>query len=77
MVERRGRPCRLCVTRQAVVTELSLLMIGICCAVKVCSMAIPACVREALILIIDVALIARYRLMCTHEWERRVAVVKR
>lgn len=76
MIKCCGTPRRLHVTRQAVVTELSLLMIRICCAIEIRSMTIPACVRQVLILIIHVALIARYRLMCPDEWERRVAVVK-
>jgi hypothetical protein len=40
-------------------------------------MAIPTGVRQILILIIEMALIARSRLMCTDELERRVRMIER
>ena len=77
MIKCRGTPCRLHMTRKAIVTELSLLMIGICCAAKVCSMTIPACVRQILVLIIHVTLIARDRLMCADKRVVGVGVIER
>lgn len=77
MIKRGGTPRILRVTRQAVVTELSLLMVGICGAIEICSMAIPACVRQILILIIHVTLIARNRQMRADKRVVCIRVVKR
>ncbi len=77
MVKRCGMPRRLHVTRQAIVTELSLLMIRICCAIEIRGMTIPAGVRQILVLIIHVTLIARNRLMCTDKRVAGVRVIER
>ncbi len=77
VIKRGGTPRSLRVTRQAVVTELSLLVIGICRAIEFRGMTIPACVRQVLILIVHVTLIARYRLMRTDKRVVRVCMIER
>ena len=76
MVERRRRPCRLCVTGQAIMTELSLLVTRVCRAVEIRCVAIPARVRQARISIIGVALIARHGLMSTSQRKLRIVVAE-
>ena len=76
MVVCRRRPRRLGVTGHAIVTELSLLVTRVCRAVEIRCMAIPACMRQRLILIIDMALIARDCLMSTGQGKLRVVVAE-
>jgi hypothetical protein len=76
VVERRRLPGSLRVACQTIMTELSLLMIRIGGGVVIPRVAVPTRVRQILILIIDVTLIAGNRLMRADELERRVGVIE-
>ncbi len=76
MIECGATPRYLRVTRQTIVTELSLLMIRIRRVVERRRVTIPARMRQILILIVDVALTARHGLMRTDEWERCVRMTE-
>jgi hypothetical protein len=77
VIERRRMPRRLRVARQTIVAELPLLMVGIGRIVERRRMAIPTCMRKILILIVDMALIARYRLVRTDQRKCRVRMIER
>ena len=75
MTKRCRLPRTLRVTLQAIVTELTLLMVRVRRVVEPRCMTIKACVRQ-LILIIHMTLIARYRLMRTCQRERCAGVTE-
>ncbi len=77
MIECGATPRYLRVTRQTIVTELSLLMIRIRRVVERRRMTIPARMRQILILIVDVALTAIRCLMRANQLEVRRAVIER
>ena len=72
VVEGRRLPCRrrmaLC-TRMA---EVSRNMVRVCRAVEVRGVAIVACCREVLVLVVHMAAVACHRLMCPREREWRI-----
>lgn len=58
MVERCRTPRRRCVAFGAVLTEVARHVVRVCCVVEVCKMATHACRRQALVLVVDMALVA-------------------
>jgi hypothetical protein len=76
MIECRRLPRRLRMARQTIMTELSLLMIRIGGGVVIPRVTVPTRMRQILILIIDMTLIARNCLMRPDEWEHRICMVK-
>jgi hypothetical protein len=71
MVERCRLPCSLCVALRTVVTELARHVARIGRSIEICCMAVPAGLKQTLVLVVHMALVACNSLMRTHQREGR------
>jgi hypothetical protein len=76
MVECRVLPIHRRVTLGTVVVELASYVIGIRCSIEVGCMTIPACHRQILIHVVDVATVTGHGLMGTGERKPSCCVIE-
>ena len=76
MIKRRRTPSRCCVALSTIMVELTRHMIRVRRDIKVCSMTIPARMREVLVLVVNMATVASNRLMSACQRELGAAVIK-
>jgi hypothetical protein len=76
VIECRRLPCNRGVTLGTVMIETACTVAWICCCRVIARMTTSAIRRQILVLIIDVTLITRHRLMCASQCEWRPAMAE-